>query len=78
MGPEYVSTQINSHILQLLLGQFCQMIFTPSQMLICFSLIKHFSNNHKRYPGDLQVSMLYRVAFKKFYLTIMRALKTAI
>ena len=31
MDPEYVTGQINSHILELLLRQFCCLIFAPSQ-----------------------------------------------
>ena len=31
MGPEYVTWQINSHILELLVGRFCHLIFAPSQ-----------------------------------------------
>ena len=30
MDPEYVTGQINSHILELLLRQFCCLIFAPS------------------------------------------------
>ena len=31
MDPEYVTGQINSHILELLLRRFCCLIFAPSQ-----------------------------------------------
>ena len=31
MDPEYVTGQINSRILELLLRQFCHLIFAPSQ-----------------------------------------------
>ena len=31
MDPEYVTGQINGHILELLLGWFCCLIFAPSQ-----------------------------------------------
>ena len=31
MDPEYVTRQINSRILELLLRQFCCLIFAPSQ-----------------------------------------------
>ena len=31
MDPEYVTGQINSRILELLLRQFCRLIFAPSQ-----------------------------------------------
>ena len=31
MGPEYVTWQINSHIVELLLGRFCRLIFAPSR-----------------------------------------------
>ena len=31
MDPEYVTGQINSHILELLLRRFCCLIFVPSQ-----------------------------------------------
>ena len=42
MDPEYVSGQVNSHILELILRQFCF-----CTILKIFSLIKHFSNDHK-------------------------------
>ena len=31
MDPEYVTGQINSRILELLLRRFCRMIFAPSR-----------------------------------------------
>ena len=31
MDPEYLTGQINSRILELLLRQFCHLIFAPSQ-----------------------------------------------
>ena len=31
MDPEYVTEQSNSRILELLLRQFCRLIFAPSQ-----------------------------------------------
>ena len=31
MDPEYISGEINSHILELLLTQFCRLIFAPSR-----------------------------------------------
>ena len=31
MDPEYVTGKINSRILELLLRQFCRLIFPPSQ-----------------------------------------------
>ena len=31
MGPEYVTWQINSYIVELLLGRFCRLIFAPSR-----------------------------------------------
>ena len=62
LDPEYyVRGQINSRILELLLIRFCCSIFAP-KILICFSLIKHFPNDYKRYSSHLQVSMLHRVA----------------
>ena len=30
MDPEYITGQINSRILELLLGRFCRLIFAPS------------------------------------------------
>ena len=72
MDPEYVTEQINSHMYSgasfetILLFDFC----TISKTLICFSLIKYFSNNHKRYSRHLQMSILYWVAPIKVYLTI--------
>ena len=61
MGPEYVTWQINSHIL---LFDFC----TASKILIC--LIKRFSNNHKRYFCHLQVLIWHQVVPVKVYLTV--------
>ena len=57
MDPEYVTGQINSCILELLLRRFCCLIFAQPQILICFSLIKRFSNDYKRYSSYLQVSI---------------------
>ena len=62
IGPEYVTGQTNNHI----------------EILICYSLMKHFPNDHKRYSSHLQVSMLHQVALIKLYLKFMRALKTTI
>ena len=61
MGPEYVTWQINSHIL---LFHFC----TASEILIC--LIKRFSNDHKRYFCHLQVLIQHQVVPVKVYVTI--------
>ena len=50
--------------------------FCPvSKILICFSPIKRFLNDHERYSSHLQVSILHRVALIKFYLTIYESLK---
>ena len=50
MDPEYVTGQINSCFLELLLRRFCCLIFcTISKIVICFSLIKRFPNDYKRY-----------------------------
>ena len=43
---------------------------TESKILIHCSLIKHFSNKHKIYSSQLQVSILHRVAPIKVYLNI--------
>ena len=86
MDPEYVTGQINSRILELLLRQFCCLIFAPSRMfdfctvskiLICFNLMRRFPNDHKRYSSHLQVSILHRVARIKVYLTICESLKNS-
>ena len=50
---------------------------TVSKILICFSLIKRFANNHKRYSSHLQVLILHRVAHIKVYLTIYESLKNS-
>ena len=41
----------------------CCLIFAPTQKsyIICFSLIKHFPNDYKRYSSHLQVLILHRV-----------------
>ena len=39
-----------------------------SKILICFSLIKHFSNSYKSCSSHLQVSILHRVAPIKVFL----------
>ena len=58
IDPQYVTGQINSHILELLLRQFFCLIFcTVSKILICLSLIKRFPNK-----WHLKVSILHRVA----------------
>ena len=57
---EHVTGQINSHTLELLLRPFDFCIV--SKILICFSQIKHFPSGYKRYPSNLQVSILHRVA----------------
>ena len=86
MDPEYVIGQINSRILELLLRQFCCLIFAPSRMfdfctvskiLICFNLMRRFPNDHKRYSSHLQVSILHRVPPIKVYLTIYKSLKNS-
>ena len=76
MDHEYVTGQISSHILELfeiLFFDFC----TVSKILTCFSLIKRFPNEHKRYSSHLQVSTLYGVAPIKVYLTIYDTLKNS-
>ena len=50
---------------------------TVSKILICFSLIKRFANNHKKYSSHLQVLILHRVAHIKVYLTIYESLKNS-
>ena len=63
MDPEYGTGQVNSRILEFLLRRFCYLIFAPShKILICFSLIKRFPNDYKRYSSHLQKSMLHQVA----------------
>ena len=55
----------------ILLFDFC----TVSKFLICFSVIKRFPNDRKKYSSHLQVLILYRVAPIKVYLTIYKSLK---
>ena len=56
MDPEYVNRKINSRIPQLLFRWFCCCDFcTVLKILICFSLIKHFPKDHKRYSSHLLV-----------------------
>ena len=71
--PEYVTRQINRRFETMLLFEFC----TALKVLICFSLIKPFPNNRKRYSSHLQVSILHRVAPVKVYLTIYENLKNS-
>ena len=75
MGPEYVTTQINSRIMELLLRQFD--FCTVSKILICFSLIKRFPSDYKRYFSGLQLSIVHRVASMKVYLTIYESIKNS-
>ena len=73
MGPEYeyVTGQINSRILELLLRQILKFDFCiVSKILICFSPIKRFLNDFKSYSSHLQVLILNRVAPIKVYLAI--------
>ena len=65
MDPEYVTGQINSRILELLLRRFCCLIFAPNLNM----LIKVFPNDSKRYSSHLQVLLLHRVATIKVFLT---------
>ena len=62
MDPQYVTGQINSCILELLLRQFCCLIFAPS----------HFPNNYKRYSSHLQVLILHEMAPIKVLLPWMK------
>ena len=59
---ENVTRQINRYsgasFETILFFDFC----TTLKMLICFSLIKRFTNDQKRYSSHLQVSILHRVA----------------
>ena len=57
----------------ILLFDFC----TVLKILICFSLIERFPNDHKRYSSHLQVTILHRVAPIKVYLTIYESLKNS-
>ena len=50
---------------------------TVSKILIRFSLVKRFPNNHKRYSSNLEVSILHRVAHIKVSLTIYESLKNS-
>ena len=62
MDPEYVTGQMNSYILENLLRQLCCDFWTVSKILICFSLIKRFLNDNKRYSMRLEMSILHQVA----------------
>ena len=50
-------------------------VCTVLKLLICFSLIKRFPNDRKRYSSNLQVSILHRVAPINVHLTIYESLK---
>ena len=62
MDPEYVTGQTDSRIgasfETISSFDFC----TFSKILICFSLIKRFLNDHRRFSSHFQVSILHRVA----------------
>ena len=77
MDPEYVTGQINSRILELLLRRSCPLIFAPSQKSYMLSLIKCFPNNHKIYSSHLQVSIMHRVVPIKDYFAIYDSLKNS-
>ena len=70
MGPEYVTGASFEMILPF---DFC----TVLKILICYSLIKHFPNDHKRYSSHLQVS-LHQLVSIKLSLKFTTALKTTI
>ena len=57
--PEYVTRQINRYsgasFETIVLCDFCTFL----KILISFSLIKRFPNDHKRYSSCLPVSILY-------------------
>ena len=70
MDPEYVTGQINSRIQELLLRRLLLFDFCiVSKILICFSMIKCFPNDYKRYSSHLQASILHRVAPVKVFLS---------
>ena len=74
MDPENVTGKINRNLLELLLRQFCHLIFAPPRNFDI--LIKHFPNDHKRYySSHLLVSILHQVAPIDVYLTIHEVLK---
>ena len=56
-----------------LLFDFC----TALKILLCFSLIKCFPNNYKRYSSHLPMLILHRVAPINVYLTIYESLKNS-
>ena len=68
MDTEYVTGQINSRFSfffeEILLFGLC----TVSKILICFTLIKRFPNDDKRYSSHLQKPILHRVAPIKEFL----------
>ena len=68
MGPEYVTEQINSRILELLLRPFCFLIIAPPQKVFKCFFIKRFPSNYKRYSRQLQMLILNRVAPIKVFL----------
>ena len=56
MDPEYVTELYSGASFEtILLFDFC----TVSKILICFSLIKRFPNDYKRYSSHLQVLILH-------------------
>ena len=70
--PEYVTWQINSHILQLLLRPLYR-----SKILICCSLIKHFPNNQKDILAICKYQYCIEWLLKKVYLAIYKSLKNS-
>ena len=77
MIPEYVTGEINSCILELLLKQSSFDFCTVSKILICFGLIKHLTNDHKRYSSHSQVLVLHQATPIKVYLTVYESIKNS-
>ena len=67
MDPEYVTRQIDSRTAASFETISSFDSCTVSKILICFSLIKRFLNDHRRFSSHLQVSILHRVAPVKVF-----------
>ena len=66
--PEYVTREINIHILKFLLRQFYCLIFAPpwkSKYALVWKSV--FPTTNKRYSSHLEMSILHRVAPIKVY-----------
>ena len=77
MDPEYVTGQIDSHTLELLLRRFCRLILAPSWKSYYALVDKVVPNKRKRYSSHLPASIMHWVAPIKVYFTIYDSLKNS-